>query len=47
MAANIPGAGLLIQPQVSHFSFLQDPEQFNDDVRRFLERGGEERAAPK
>ncbi len=25
MAASIPGAGLLIQPQVSHFSFLQDP----------------------
>lgn len=41
MAANIPGAGLLIQPEVSHFSFLQDPEQFSDDVLRFLERGGE------
>jgi pimeloyl-ACP methyl ester carboxylesterase len=40
MAASIPGAGLLIQPQVSHFSFLQDPEQFNDDVLRFIERGG-------
>lgn len=39
MAANIPGAGLLIQPEVSHFSFLQDPGQFNDDVLRFLERG--------
>ncbi|MBB4370871.1 pimeloyl-ACP methyl ester carboxylesterase [Bradyrhizobium sp. cir1] len=38
MAANIPGAGLLIQPEVSHFSFLQDPEQFNDDVLRFLRR---------
>ncbi|MDA9436587.1 alpha/beta fold hydrolase [Bradyrhizobium sp. CCBAU 51627] len=38
MAANIPGAGLLIQPEVSHFSFLQDPEQFDDDVLRFLER---------
>lgn len=38
MAANIPGAGLLIQPEVSHFSFLQDPEQFNEDVLRFLER---------
>lgn len=38
MAANIPGAGLLIQPQVSHFSFLQDPEKFNDDVLRFLAR---------
>ncbi|MBR0912738.1 alpha/beta fold hydrolase [Bradyrhizobium japonicum] len=38
MAANIPGAGLLIQPGVSHFSFLQDPEQFSDDVLHFLER---------
>jgi pimeloyl-ACP methyl ester carboxylesterase len=38
MATTIPGAGLLIQPQVSHFSFLQDPEQFNDDVLHFLER---------
>ncbi|WP_027545572.1 alpha/beta fold hydrolase [Bradyrhizobium sp. WSM2254] len=48
MAANIPGAGLLIQPEVSHFSFLQDPEQFNDDVMRFLERGREgQRASPK
>jgi len=37
MAANIPGAGLLIQPQVSHFSFMQDPEQFTDDVLHFLE----------
>ncbi|WP_342734891.1 alpha/beta hydrolase [Bradyrhizobium sp. B117] len=44
MAANIPGAGLLIQPEVSHFSFLQDPEQFNDDVLRFLQRRD---AAPK
>jgi len=38
MAAHIPGAGLLIQPEVSHFSFLQDPQQFNDDVLRFLAR---------
>jgi pimeloyl-ACP methyl ester carboxylesterase len=37
MAAHIPGAGLLIQPEVSHFSFLQDPQQFNDDVLNFLE----------
>jgi pimeloyl-ACP methyl ester carboxylesterase len=36
MAANIPGAGLLLQPEVSHFSFLQDPEQFNTDVLHFL-----------
>ena len=39
MAALIPGAGLLIQPNVSHFSMLQDPGQFNDDVLRF--RAGE------
>jgi pimeloyl-ACP methyl ester carboxylesterase len=37
MAANIPGAGLLLQPEVSHFSFIQDPEQFNRDVLYFLE----------
>ena len=38
MAAHIPGAGLLIQPEVSHFSFLQDPQQFNGDLLHFLER---------
>ena len=37
MAAHIPGAGLLLQPEVSHFSFIQDPQQFNDDVLHFLE----------
>jgi pimeloyl-ACP methyl ester carboxylesterase len=37
MAAAIPNAGLLLQPQVSHFSFLQDPEQFNTDVMHFLQ----------
>lgn len=37
MAAQIPNAGLLIQPQVGHFSFMQDPEQFNKDVLHFLE----------
>jgi pimeloyl-ACP methyl ester carboxylesterase len=36
MAALIPGAGLLIQPGVSHFSMLQDPQQFNEDVLHFL-----------
>ena len=36
MAANIPGAGLLIQPEVSHFSFLQDPDQFTGDLLHFL-----------
>ena len=37
MAAHIPGAGLLIQPNVSHFSFMQDPGKFTDDVLHFLE----------
>ena len=37
MAANIPGAGLLLQPEVSHFSFLQDPQQFTTDVLHFLQ----------
>jgi pimeloyl-ACP methyl ester carboxylesterase len=36
MAANIPDCGLLLQPDVSHFSFLQDPEQFTWDVLHFL-----------
>jgi pimeloyl-ACP methyl ester carboxylesterase len=39
MADHIPNAELLIQPGVSHFSFLQDPEQFNRDVLHFLEHG--------
>ncbi len=29
-------AGLLIEPDVSHFAFLQAPDQFNADVERFL-----------
>jgi pimeloyl-ACP methyl ester carboxylesterase len=37
MASEIPNAGLLLQPQVSHFSFLQDPQQFTSDVLHFLE----------
>ena len=37
MASQIPNAGLLLQPEVSHFSFLQDPEQFTNDVLHFLE----------
>jgi pimeloyl-ACP methyl ester carboxylesterase len=38
MARQIPNAGLLLQPEVSHFSMLQAPRQFTDDVRHFLER---------
>ena len=37
MASQIPNAGLLLQPEVSHFSFLQDPGQFTSDVLHFLE----------
>jgi len=36
MAAQIPDAGLLLQPAVSHFSPLQDPGQFTSDVLHFL-----------
>ncbi|HWU25035.1 MAG TPA: alpha/beta hydrolase [Rhizomicrobium sp.] len=36
MASWIPSAGLLVQPDVSHFSFIQDPEQFDRDVEHFL-----------
>ena len=42
MANSIPGAGLLIQPQISHFSFLQDPQQFTRDVLHFLEHAAGE-----
>lgn len=37
MAANIPDAGMLIQPEVSHSSFLQDPQQFTSDILHFLD----------
>jgi pimeloyl-ACP methyl ester carboxylesterase len=40
IAAAIPVAGLLIQPEVSHFAPLQDPEMFTRDVLHFLEHGG-------
>jgi pimeloyl-ACP methyl ester carboxylesterase len=40
MAKEIPGARLLFQPDVSHFSFMQNPQQFNDDVLRFLQANG-------
>jgi pimeloyl-ACP methyl ester carboxylesterase len=38
MADWIPNAGLLIEPDVSHFAFIQDPEQFTRDVQHFLEK---------
>lgn len=36
MAAEIPGAGELILPRVSHFAFIQDPKMFNTVLLRFL-----------
>jgi pimeloyl-ACP methyl ester carboxylesterase len=36
IAATIPHAGLLILPNVSHFAFLQDPDQFNFSILHFL-----------
>jgi pimeloyl-ACP methyl ester carboxylesterase len=36
IAATIPRAGLLILPNVSHFAFLQDPDQFNFSILHFL-----------
>ena len=32
----MPGAGLLIEPDVSHFAGIQAPDQYNADVKRFL-----------
>jgi pimeloyl-ACP methyl ester carboxylesterase len=37
IAATIPGAGLLILPNASHFAFLQDPALFNAAMLRFLD----------
>ncbi|WP_299003606.1 alpha/beta hydrolase [uncultured Shewanella sp.] len=36
LANSIPGARLVIQKNVSHFSFLQNPKQFDYDVLAFL-----------
>ena len=36
IAETIPHAGLLILPNVSHFAFLQDPDQFNFAILHFL-----------
>jgi pimeloyl-ACP methyl ester carboxylesterase len=36
IAATIPGAGLMILPNTSHFAFLQDPGMFNYAILHFL-----------
>lgn len=41
MAKEIPNARLVLEPDVSHFAFLQNPERFNADVLAFL-RGGDD-----
>jgi len=38
LAATIPRTGLLILPDTSHFSFLQDPDQFTWHVLHFLKQ---------
>jgi pimeloyl-ACP methyl ester carboxylesterase len=37
MAKEIPGAKLVILPQVSHFGMWQNPELFNGALKTFLE----------
>jgi pimeloyl-ACP methyl ester carboxylesterase len=37
IAATIPGAGLLILPNTSHFAFLQEPTLFNEALLHFLD----------
>ena len=37
MAATIPGAGLLILPNTSHFAFMQNPALFNAALLNFLD----------
>ena len=37
LAATIPGAGLLILPNASHFAFLQDPDLFDAAMLNFLD----------
>jgi pimeloyl-ACP methyl ester carboxylesterase len=36
LAQNIPGAELILLPEVSHFAPLQRPELFNAAILRFL-----------
>jgi pimeloyl-ACP methyl ester carboxylesterase len=38
MAATIPGARVVILPNVSHFAMLQNPREFNAAVLEFLQR---------
>lgn len=37
IADTIPGAGLLILPNTSHFAFIQAPEEFNQAILNFID----------
>lgn len=41
MADHIPGSGLLLLPETSHFAFLQDPSLFDTALRHFLDQANE------
>jgi pimeloyl-ACP methyl ester carboxylesterase len=47
IAATIPGARLLILPNVSHFAFLQDPTTFNNAILKFLNEQQPSTSAPQ
>jgi pimeloyl-ACP methyl ester carboxylesterase len=47
IAATIPGARLMILPNVSHFAMLQDPAAFNTAILKFLGKPQPPTAAPK
>jgi pimeloyl-ACP methyl ester carboxylesterase len=34
----IPNSSMLIEPGVSHFGFVQDPDEFNRDIEHFLQQ---------
>ena len=43
LAKTIPGAQLIILPNVSHFAMLQAPAEFNAPMLRFVKGGGDVR----
>ena len=47
IAATIPGARLVILPNVSHFALLQDPTSFNNAVLKFLGKPQPSASAPR
>jgi len=47
IAATIPGARLLILPDVSHFALLQDPSTFNSAILSFLDEQQPQATTPQ